>query len=146
MTLLTGVLLVIAGFFRLGFIANFLSQPILTGYLTGASLIIMVGQLPKLFGIPVEASGFFPKVAQLASRIGQVHLPTLLLGVSMIVVLLVLRRVAPSLPGALIVSAAGGIAVAALHLQDLGVAVPGEVPGGLHPEGTSGTCNTGSVS
>ncbi|BHH84759.1 SulP family inorganic anion transporter [Desulforhopalus sp. 52FAK] len=131
MTLLTGVFLVVAGFFRLGFIANFLSQPILTGYLTGASLIIMVGQLPKLLGIPVEASGFFPKVAQLANRIGQVHLPTLILGVSMIVVLLVLRRLTPSLPGALIVSAAGGIAVATLHLQDLGVAVLGQVPGGL---------------
>ena len=131
MTLLTGVLLVIAGLFRLGFIANFLSQPILTGYLTGAALIIMVGQLPKLFGISIEASGFFPKVIQIASRLDQVHLPTLILGVSMLVVLLVLRRVAPSLPGALIVSAVGGIAVGVLHLQNMGVAVLGEVPGGL---------------
>ncbi len=131
MTLLTGVLLVVAGFFRLGFIANFLSQPILTGYLTGAALIIMVGQLPKLFGISIDATGFFPKVAQIASRLDQVHLPTLILGGSMLIVLIVLKRIAPSLPGALMVSAVGGIAVAVFNLQNLGVAVLGKVPGGL---------------
>ena len=131
MTLLTGVLLVIAGLFRLGFIANFLSQPILTGYLTGAALIIMVGQLPKLFGISIDAGGFFPKVAQIATRLDQVHLPTLILGGSMLIVLIVLKRIAPSLPGALIVSAVGGIAVAVFNLQNLGVAVLGKVPGGL---------------
>ena len=131
MTLLTGVLLVIAGLFRLGFIANFLSQPILTGYLTGAALIIMVGQLPKLFGISIDAGGFFPKVAQIATRLDQVHLPTLILGGSMLIVLIVLKRIAPSLPGALIVSAVGGIAVAVFNLQNFGVAVLGKVPGGL---------------
>jgi len=131
MTLLTGVLLVIAGLFRLGFIANFLSQPILTGYLTGAALIIMVGQLPKLFGISIDAGGFFPKVAQIASRLDQVHLPTLILGCSMLILLIVFKRIALSLPGALIVSALGGIAVAVFNLQHLGVAVLGNVPGGL---------------
>jgi high affinity sulfate transporter 1 len=131
MTLLTGVLLVVAGLFRLGFIANFLSQPILTGYLAGAALIIMVGQLPKLFGISIDASGVFPKVAQIAGRMDQIHLPTLILGGSMLIILIVLKRIAPSLPGALIVSAVGGIAVAVFNLQDLGVAVLGNVPGGL---------------
>jgi MFS superfamily sulfate permease-like transporter len=122
---------VIAGFFRLGFIANFLSQPILTGYLTGTALILMVGQLPKLFGISLDAKGFFPQVAQLASRLGQTHLPTLALGASMLLVLIALRRFAPSLPGALIVAAAGGVAVVLLNLQNLGVAVVGAVPSGL---------------
>lgn len=93
--------------------------------------IIMVGQLPKLFGISIDASGFFPKVSQIAGRMDQIHLPTLILGGSMLIVLIVLKRIAPSLPGALIVSAAGGIAVAVFNLQDLGVAVLGNVPGGL---------------
>jgi len=131
MTLVTGALLVIAGFFRLGFIANFLSQPILTGYLTGTALVLMVGQLPKLLGISLDAGGFFPQIAQLASRLGQTHMPTLVLGGAMLLVLIVLKKVAPSLPSALIVSAAGGVAVVLLNLQDLGVAVIGKVPSGL---------------
>ena len=130
-TLLTGALLVIAGFFRLGFIANFLSQPILTGYLNGTALIIMVGQLPKLLGINVDAGGFFPKVAELASKLDQTHLPTLALGGGLLVVLVVLKKLAPSLPGALIVVVAGGVAVVALNLQNLGIAVIGTVPSGL---------------
>jgi high affinity sulfate transporter 1 len=130
-TLVTGALLVIAGVFRLGFIANFLSQPILTGYLTGTALIIMVGQLPKLLGVPLDARGFFPQIAQLASRLGQTHPPTLMLGGAMLLVLIALKKLAPSLPSALIVAAAGGIAVVLLNLQDLGVAVIGKVPSGL---------------
>jgi high affinity sulfate transporter 1 len=130
-SLVTGVLLVIAGFFRLGFIANFLSQPILTGYLTGSGLILMVGQLPKLLGVSLDAQGFFPQVAQLATMLSQTHLPTLILGACMLIVLILLRRVAPGLPGALIVAAAGGVAVVFLDLQDLGVAVVGTVPSGM---------------
>ena len=61
LTLMTGILYVVAGFSRLGFIANFLSQPILTGYLNGIALIIIAGQLQKLFGYSGECRGIFPK-------------------------------------------------------------------------------------
>ncbi len=131
MTLMTGVLCIVAGAGRFGFIANFLSQPILVGYLNGIALILLVGQIPKLLGLPSEASDFFPKVAELAGHLDATHLPTLVLGTALLALFLALRQVAPRLPAALIVVVAGIVAVAALELQDRGIAVLGAVPGGL---------------
>ena len=68
-TLMTGVLYLIAGAARLGFIATFLSQPILTGYLNGIALIILVGQLPKLLGYPSEANEFVPQLHELVEQL-----------------------------------------------------------------------------
>jgi high affinity sulfate transporter 1 len=131
LTLMTGLFYVAAGAVRLGFIANFLSQPILVGYLNGVALIILIGQLPKLCGFGSEASGFFPKVAEFLSRLDATHGPTLGVGLALLALLIVLRWLAPKLPGALIAAAVGIVAVAALGLQDLGVAVLGTVPSEL---------------
>ena len=131
LTLMTGLFNIVAGIARLGFIANFLSQPILVGYLNGIALIILVGQLPKLFGFASEASGFFPKVAEFVERLDATHPPTLVLGAGLLVLLVALQRLAPRLPGALIVVAVGIVAVAVLALQDRGVAVLGSVPAGF---------------
>jgi high affinity sulfate transporter 1 len=131
LTLMTGALYILAGVGRLGFIANFLSRPILTGYLNGIALIIMVGQLPKLLGYQGEESEFFPKLAEFVYKVDQSHLPTLLLGFGLLVVLLILRRTVPRLPVALIVVVAGIGLVVALGLDEQNVAVLGSVPAGL---------------
>jgi high affinity sulfate transporter 1 len=131
LTLMTGVLYIIAGFARLGFIANFLSQPILTGYLNGIALIIMAGQLQKLFGYSGEADGFFPELAEFVGSIDQTHLPTLILSLGMLAALMVIRRTAPKLPAALVVVVAGIAAVVTLGLDQIGVAILGSVPAGL---------------
>jgi high affinity sulfate transporter 1 len=131
LTLMTGILYVIAGISRLGFIANFLSQPILTGYLNGIALIIIAGQLQKLFGYSGEAEEFFPKLTEFIDKLDHSHLPTLVLGLGLLTVLIVLRRMAPKLPAALIVVVAGIAAVAMLGLDQSGVAVLGSVPAGL---------------
>jgi high affinity sulfate transporter 1 len=131
LTLMTGILYVIAGLSRLGFIANFLSQPILTGYLNGIALIIIVGQFQKLFGYSSETDEFFPKLVEVFDRLDQSHLPTLGLGIGLLVVLIILRRVAPKLPAALLVVVAGMAAVVVLDLDQNGVAVLGNVPAGL---------------
>ncbi len=131
LTLMTGVLYILAGYARLGFIANFLSQPILTGYLNGIALIIMAGQLQKLFGYSGDADNFFPKLAEFAGSLDQTHLPTLILGLGLLVALVVLRRMAPKLPGALVVVIAGIVAVVTLGLDQNGVAILGSVPAGL---------------
>ncbi len=133
LTLLTGVLYIVAGFARLGFIANFLSQPILTGYLNGVALFIIAGQLQKLFGYSGEATGFFPKLVEFFRRLDQSHLPTLWFGLGMLAALVVLRRLGPRLPAALFVVVAGIAAVAAMDLDQGGVAVLGNVPAGLPP-------------
>jgi high affinity sulfate transporter 1 len=131
LALMTGGLYLVAGLCRLGFIASFLSQPILTGYLNGIAALIIVGQLPKLLGYPGAAQEFVPRLLELFERLDQPHLPTLGLGLASIVALLVLRRLAPAVPGALAVVAGGVAAVAAFGLPRHGVAVIGTVPAGL---------------
>ena len=131
LALLAGALYVVAGLCRLGFIANFLSQPILTGYLNGIAAIIVVGQLPKLFGYPGAAQEFMPRLLESLERLDQSHLPTLGLGLASIAALLILRRLAPAVPGALAVVAGGVVAVAVFGLRKHGVAVTGTVPAGL---------------
>jgi high affinity sulfate transporter 1 len=131
LTLMTGVFYVVAGISRLGFIANFLSQPILTGYLNGIALIIIAGQLQKLFGYSGEAEEFFPKLTEFIDKLDHSHLPTLVLGLSLLAGLIVLRRMSPKLPAALIVVVAGIAVVVTFGLDQSGVAVLGSVPAGL---------------
>ncbi len=131
LSLMTGILYIIGGFARLGFIANFLSMPILTGFLNGIGLIIVAGQLNKLFGYQSEAGEFFPKLLEFVQKVDQSHLPTLILGVSLLVALVLLRRIVPKLPNPLIVVIGGIIAVAVMDLEQLGVAIIGSVPAGL---------------
>jgi high affinity sulfate transporter 1 len=131
LTLMTGILYVIAGVCRLGFIANFLSQPILTGYLNGIALIIIASQLPKFFGLSSTASGFFPELNQFIHQFDQTHLTTLFLGLGLLILLVVLRRFTPKIPGAFVVVVVGIAAVVALDLDHQGVAILGKVPAGL---------------
>lgn len=131
LTLMTGVMYIMAGFMRLGIIADFLSRPILTGYLNGVALIIMAGQLQKLFGYRGEAAEFFPKLAEFVDKFDQTHLPTLILGLGLLAGLVVLRRTVPKLPVALVVVIAGIAAVMVLGLDQGGVAILGSVPAGL---------------
>ena len=131
LALIVGALYLVAGLLRLGFIANFLSQPILTGYLNGIAAIIIVGQLPKLFGYTGVAEEFLPRLLEFPERLGHSHLPTLSLGLASIALLLLLRRMTPSIPAALAVVAGGITAVAVFGLRQRGVAVTGNVPAGL---------------
>src|SRR5882724_3860868 len=101
--LLSGLLLLLGARAKIGAVADFLSKPVLVGYMTGAALILMASQLNKLFGIPLQKSDFFPRLAELAGKISQTHLPTLTLGLILLLLLLVLRRIPHKMPGALIV-------------------------------------------
>ncbi|MEJ2007531.1 MAG: SulP family inorganic anion transporter [Acidobacteriota bacterium] len=133
LTLMTGLFYIIAGSARLGFIANFLSQPILVGYLHGIALVILIGQLPVLMGFSIQGEGFFPQVGAFVERIGLTQPAALALGGSLLLLLLVMRRLLPRLPGPLIVAVFGIIAVMVLGLADHGVAVLGAVPAGFPP-------------
>ncbi len=131
LTLMTGILYIIGGVLRLGFIANFLSQPILIGFLNGVALIIMVGQLKKLFGYSGDAGEFFPKLLEFFTNVGGSNLPTLILGLALLVLMLGLRRFLPRVPNGLVVVTVGILAVWAFSLDGRGVAVLGTVPAGL---------------
>jgi len=129
--LLSGLLLLLGARARIGAVADFLSKPVLVGYMTGAALILMASQLDKLFGIRLEHNDFFPRLGELATKLPQSHGPTLLLGAGMLVITLGLRRVAPKVPPALVVVFMAIAASRALRLKDLGVAVVGAFPGGM---------------
>src|ERR1019366_2021245 len=84
--MLSGLLLLLGASARIGARANFLSKPVLVGYMTGAALILVASQLDKLLGIQLEHNDFFPRLAELASKLHQAHGPTLLFGLSLLVV------------------------------------------------------------
>jgi SulP family sulfate permease len=129
--LLSGLLLLLAARAGLGAIADFLSKPVLVGYMTGAALILMASQLNKFFGIDLGSSDFFPRLLELIRKAKDSHGPTLLLGLICLAVLLILKRLAPKIPGSLIVCVGAVLASLALHLEQKGVAVVGSFPRGL---------------
>jgi SulP family sulfate permease len=128
---LVGVIALLARVARLGFITDFLSKPILVGYIFGATLIVIGSQLGKMFGIKLESDQFFRQVAELISRLDETHLLTFALGILFMAALLIMRRINRALPGPLIVVVLAIIASAAFELQARGVAVVGTVPAGL---------------
>jgi high affinity sulfate transporter 1 len=131
MTLMVGLIYLVMGVARLGFIASFLSRPILVGYLNGIALLIIVGQLAKLLGISVVASDFFPQLLETLAKIGDAHPPTVLLGFTLLIGLFALRRFLPRVPSALVVVVVAIGLSTALNLGHHGVSVVGSVPAGL---------------
>ena len=131
LALLTGLLLVLGGRFKIGAVADFLSKPVLIGYMTGAALILMASQFDKLFGIKLRASDFFPRLIELSAKLGQTHPPTFAFGLSLIAFLFLLRRFVPRVPPALAMFLIALGASVALDLEHHGVAVVGAFPGGV---------------
>ena len=131
MTLMVGLIYVVMGVARLGFIASFLSRPILVGYLNGIALLIIVGQIGRLLGVSISASDFFPKLLETLAKIDDAHRPTVALGMTLLIGFVVLRRFVPRAPGALVVVVVGILLTVALDLRQQGVSVVGSVPAGL---------------
>ena len=129
--LLVGVIALLARVAKLGFITDFLSKPILVGYIFGATLIVIGSQLGKMFGIKLESDQFFRQVAELISRLDETHLLTFAIGVVCVAGLFIMRRISKKLPGPLVVVVITIILSAVLGWQAKGVAVVGAVPAGL---------------
>jgi SulP family sulfate permease len=129
--ILVGVLALLARLARLGFITDFLSKPILVGYIFGTTLIVIGSQLGKMFGIKLESDQFFRQVVELISRLDEAHLITVVIGAVSMAVLFTIRRVNRKLPGPLIVVVFAIVLSAVLDLQAKGVAIVGAVPAGL---------------
>jgi SulP family sulfate permease len=128
---LSGLLLLLGARAKIGAIADFLSKPVLVGYMTGAALILVASQLDKLFGIRLEHNDFFPRLAELAGKLNQAHEPTLLFGLGLLAVIVGLRKVAPKIPPALVVVVTAIAASRVLGLEGRNVAVVGAFPRGL---------------
>jgi high affinity sulfate transporter 1 len=133
LTFLTGLICIGASFFRLGVLADFLSRPILVGFLNGIAISIFLGQIGKLLGFSIESSGVVPRLLEVLGKLPQTHLPTLAVGAASFAVLYAATRFLPRLPAALVVMASAAAATALLKLDARGVAILGPVPAGLPP-------------
>ena len=132
LTLLVGVILVLAGLLRLGFIANFISEPVLIGFKAGIGIVIVVDQIPKLLGVHFQKGPFFFRnLFALAKNIPETSLITLAVGIVMIAVLVALEHYLPRAPAPLIAVALGILGVSALGLQGHGLELVGHIPTGL---------------
>jgi len=131
LAIVTGVAALAAGLLRLGFLANFISEPVLKGFIIGLSMTIIVGQVPKLFGIEGGQGDFFERLWHLFGNLGELDGATLAVGLGSLAVLLALRTAAPRAPAALIAVILGGAVASAFGLASHGVATVGQVAGGL---------------
>ena len=131
LTLMTGLFCIVASYFRLGALADFLSKPILVGFLNGVAISIFLGQIGKLLGFSVESSGIIPRLLEVLGKIPFIHGATLAVGLASFALLLACVRWLPRLPAALAVLVVAGAATAVLELHAQGVTVLGPVPAGL---------------
>ena len=125
---LVGVLALTAGLFRLGFVADLLSKPVLVGYITGVGVTLLTSQLGAFTGVPIDAGNPFARIGQFLTGLGEIDASTFGVGLGTLLVILVLRRLRPTVPGALI-GLIGSIVVVSVF--DLDVAVVGEIDAAL---------------
>ncbi len=135
---LVGAICFVAGLLRIGFLADLLSRPVLVGYMSGVAVIMIGSQLGKVTGISVEGDEFIEEVHSFIKGLGDVHWPTVALSVAVLVVLLILARLAPRLPGPLIAILLASAVVAAFSLHRNGIKVIGAIPSGLPTPGLPG--------
>lgn len=128
---LTGLICVAASFFRLGALADFLSKPILVGFLNGVALSIILGQAGKILGLDLQSTGLLPPLIEVVDRLGEIHLPTLAVAAGTFASIFVVPRVFSWLPGTLAGLVLASAAVAAFGLGSAGVKTLGVVPAGL---------------
>ena len=133
LAVLTGLVILVAGIARLGFVTELLSRPVQLGYLCGIAVTILVGQLPRLCGFSIEGRGLLSEIRDFARGVadGQVNRAALAVGATGIVVVLLLRRFWPRVPGVMVAVLVGIAAVAAFDLDEQGVQVLGVLPEGL---------------
>jgi high affinity sulfate transporter 1 len=131
LALLVGAFLVVAGLLRLGFLANFISDPILTGFKAGVGLVIIVGQVPKLMGVHIESSDFFHDVLATVAHVPDSSAMTLMLSAATLAILLGLERLRPQTPAPLVAVVIGIAAAGFLGLKQGGVALTGPIRAGI---------------
>ncbi len=131
LALLTGVFLLLGGLFRLGVVANLISDPVLTGFKAGIGLVIVLDQLPKLLGVHITKAGFLRDIGSITAHLPETSIPTLLLAVAMLGLMLGMEHFAPKVPAPLVTVAIGIAASSFAGLDKFGIALVGKVEAGL---------------
>jgi sulfate permease, SulP family len=130
-TLVSGGLYLALAVLRLGWISRFLSKAVITGFLAGAAVDVVIGELPKITGTDAEGKNAWRELGSWLGTLDDVHWATVAVGVLGLGLILGLRFLAPAVPGALVLVAAGILASHAFDLEGHGVALVGDVPSGL---------------
>lgn len=131
LSLLVGLMLIAARVLRLGFAANFISEPVLTGFKAGVGFVIVVDQLPKLLGIHIHKEGFFRDVASIVAHAPELSWPTLGVALGTLAVIALAQRFLPKSPAPLLAVALGIAVSAVVGLEAAGVSVVGAIQGGF---------------
>jgi sulfate permease, SulP family len=131
--LLVGAFLLLAGIFRMGFIANFISAPVLTGFKAGIGLVIVVDQAPKLLGVHFAKGPFFQNILSIFQHLPQASIPTLLLALGTLTLVFGMEHFLPRAPVPLFAAILGIAASELLVLKQSGVELVGIIPSGLPP-------------
>jgi high affinity sulfate transporter 1 len=130
-----GILFIIFGVFRMGWLANFMANPVLKGLLAGIALVVIAGESSKIFGVSGTDGNFFQDVWAIIIQLPQASLATTVVGLSSLVLLYGFKRFTPKLPGAFIVVILAILASSLLDLYEAGVAIVGQVEAGIFPLG-----------
>jgi len=131
-----GILLIIGGFLKLGVLADFLSRPVLDGFVVGVAVSIAVGQLDKVLGFePAKGYDFIPETLLIIRDIAQTHIPTFVVGLVSLLMLFALHKFTPKLPGALIVLFLAIVTSTVFDFEGIGIHIVGAIPAGLPPFG-----------
>jgi len=131
LALTVGILAIVAGLLRFGFVANFISAPVMKGFIIGLALTIIVGQIPKLFGIPKGEGNFFQQLWYFLTHLDETSGLTLLVGLLSLALVLGLKRWLPVVPASLAAVLLGIIAVHLFNLDQHGVEIIGQIQSGL---------------
>ena len=134
LAIFSGLLCVLAGLARFGFIADLLSNPVRYGYMNGIALTVLLSQLPKLFGFSTDAEGVIPEARALVGGVadGETNGAALLIGVACLLVILACKRWRPKIPGVLVAVVGATVAVGAFGLAErYDLSVVGPLPKGL---------------
>ncbi|WP_188053679.1 SulP family inorganic anion transporter [Iodobacter fluviatilis] len=131
LALITGLFCLLASRFKLGFLADFLSPPILAGFLNGVAISIALGQLGKLLGFTFQKHDFIGRILELPNRLPELHPATAIIGLGTLVFIQIIKRLLPKLPTSLIAMAVAALVIFSLNLQSAGIPVIGLLPAGL---------------
>lgn len=126
-----GIMLIIGGVLRLGVLADFLSRPVLDGFVVGVAISIAVGQLDKILGFEPEGYDFVPDLFQFFAHLNETHLPTLIVGTVSLLLLFALHKFTPKLPAPLIVLFLSIAASSLFDFESMGIHIVGEIPARL---------------
>ena len=133
MAIMVGIFQMLLGLIRLGVLVNFVSHSVIVGFTVGAGILIAIKQLEPLFGLSLPDSRVYETPFIIAQNIAQTHLPSALIGIGTMIFLVVLRRINPKLPIALLSMIVASLIVYVLRLDLVGVSVIGEIPSGFPP-------------